>query len=175
MSENDEKETEITNKELIQAKEDAGEHLDESSSFQKSEEEAKNDNYVKMIQEKENLQKEEETNNENDAKMIQEKENLQKEKEAKNENERKKKTQILYPIVFAIFAVIVSILIYHFRKRERAISYEKPNQYVFNSNFKNELQKYIDFPEHKNILILYGASGVGKTRGLLTFENENIV
>ena len=44
-----------------------------------------------------------------------------------------------------------------------------PIPYIFNARFRKALQKFASLPSHNQVLVVSGAKGVGKTRGLLEF------
>ncbi|KAH0793363.1 hypothetical protein GPJ56_002773 [Histomonas meleagridis] len=104
------------------------------------------------------------------------------ENNTKNEEEKKSEpskpqesshsNSTMFIIIGAIAILIIGIVLYFILRKDRAIPFEKPIQYVFNSQFRNELETYVNLDHHKQILVLYGADGVGKTRGLTTFGEE---
>lgn len=83
------------------------------------------------------------------------------------------KNQLLYYIIGAIFALLVSIAIFFLfsKGRKREIIVTEPIPYIWNAQFQKELNSFVTQANHKDVLVIYGPSGVGKTRGLQIYQS----
>ena len=89
-----------------------------------------------------------------------------------NSNGKNSNTFII--IIGAIVILAASLLIWYLFPREtkREIIVSEPMPYIWNQNFKKELNTFVSQPDHKEVLVVYGPSGFGKTRGLKVFEDN---
>ena len=72
--------------------------------------------------------------------------------------------------VYTAMIVFLSIiLVFVFWPRWPPRSPFLPIPYVFNVKFRKALQKFASLPSHNQVMVVSGAKGVGKTRGLLEF------
>ena len=75
-------------------------------------------------------------------------------------------------IIGGALIVVLSILLYLFvftgSRREIVVSESFP--YIFNASFRNELNTFVTLARHKDVLVVYGPPGIGKTRGIKVFE-----
>ncbi|KAH0787390.1 hypothetical protein GPJ56_008585 [Histomonas meleagridis] len=96
------------------------------------------------------------------------------EQEKIQENTQEKKSNSL-PIIIVISIVLLAIILFLiFGRKKRIVVFDKPIPYIFNKDFYETLSKYVNLPSQEEALVIYGSSGVGKTRGLLTFGEEMI-
>lgn len=65
-----------------------------------------------------------------------------------------------------------AILFVIFNSGHRVLTYDKPIPYIFNKHFLGELREFASQQFHKEILVFHGAQGVGKTRGLRQFIEQ---
>ena len=88
------------------------------------------------------------------------------------ETKTNRQNQLIYWISAAVF-VILAFIFYYFFISGRKIKYlDRPIPYIFDAQYHNNLRKYADEEEHKEILLVYGPHGIGKTSGLFEFANE---
>ena len=90
----------------------------------------------------------------------------------KEETKEKKNSNL---ITFAISGAIlfVAFILYLILKPSRLINlFDRPIPYIFDVQYHKDLRKYADEEEHKEILLVYGPHGMGKTRGLIEFGKE---
>ncbi|OHT17141.1 hypothetical protein TRFO_12670 [Tritrichomonas foetus] len=82
--------------------------------------------------------------------------------------------QKLFIIIGAVVVLIIAVLLFFFlsSSKPREIVVNEPLPYIFNKQFKSELNTFISQPRHKDVLIVYGPSGMGKTRGLNLYATE---
>lgn len=74
--------------------------------------------------------------------------------------------------VICIFALFILISIIRSFRRTKQI--DLPIPYIFNTDFYNFLNSFVEQPIHKEILLIHGPSGIGKTRGLNQFIDKLI-
>ena len=67
--------------------------------------------------------------------------------------------------VICIFALFILISIIRSFRRTKQI--DLPIPYIFNTDFYNFLNSFVEQPIHKEILLIHGPSGIGKTIKLL--------
>lgn len=79
-----------------------------------------------------------------------------------------------YWIIIAGFLLLVSIMIYIrvWRKGHMLHEYDKPLPYIWDNHFHDELSNFLSLDQHRDILVIYGPSGTGKTRGLHTMADS---
>lgn len=77
-------------------------------------------------------------------------------------------------IIGSVICLISAFLIWNLFSKEtkREIIVSEPMPYIWNSHFKKELNTFVFQPDHKEVLVVYGPSGFGKTRGLKIFEDD---
>ena len=84
-----------------------------------------------------------------------------------------KKGPVVRALVVLLLAV-VAIVVYSFSGKKKIITfghitnYDKPLPYVFNSQFQNDLTNFV-LSDKREVGVVFGPSGVGKTRGLIQF------
>lgn len=89
-------------------------------------------------------------------------------------NPNNKNSNTILIIIGSIAILVASVLIWYlyFRETKREIIVSEPMPYIWNQKFKKELNTFISQPDHKEVLVVYGPSGFGKTRGLKVFEDD---
>ena len=79
-----------------------------------------------------------------------------------------------HPPALYVFALLSSavVLILLLRPRRAPRAYDQPIPYVLSGDFSKYLRLFSSQPRHKELLVVHGALGVGKTRGLTAFSRE---
>lgn len=83
-------------------------------------------------------------------------------------------------VLISICVLIIFILISVIRSLRRPKPQDLPIPYIFNTDFYDFLYKFVEQPVHKEVLIIHGPAGIGKTRGLNQFidillENNRLI
>ncbi|KAK8866936.1 hypothetical protein M9Y10_009905 [Tritrichomonas musculus] len=94
--------------------------------------------------------------------------------QAQTSNSNHTSSTTLYIIICSAvcFAASIAIWLMFFRETKREIIVSEPIPYIWNLNFQKELNTFVFQPDHKEVLVVYGPSGFGKTRGLKVFEDN---
>lgn len=80
------------------------------------------------------------------------------------------KSNAVRNIIIAVICILaIYIVISIIRSLRRPMQIDLPIPYIFNTDFYNFLNNFVEQPIHKEILLIHGPSGIGKTRGLNHF------